>query len=141
MARRRSGFVYGLLAVSLAVNLVGAGYLGFVGLRPKPPRTVESTIGFVSARYPAAVGAAVREKLEARRSTLERALGEMKAARRATREAMSAKPLDTAKVDAAFAEARAKTADFQKVVHDAIVEALPGVPEAELAKVDRSEAD
>ncbi|MET0313993.1 MAG: periplasmic heavy metal sensor [Hansschlegelia sp.] len=141
MARKRNGVLYGLLAASLAVNFAGAGYLGVAELRPKPPRTVESTIGFVSGRYPAAMRDAVKAKLEARRSDLERALGEMKAARRATRDAMSATPLDTAKVGAAFAEARAKTDDFQKIVHGAIVEALPGVPEAELAKIDRGEAD
>ncbi|GLK66720.1 periplasmic heavy metal sensor [Hansschlegelia plantiphila] len=140
MTRRPNSLLYALLAVSLAANLIGAGYLGFVGFRPKPPpRTVETTINFVSGRYPPTVAKAVREKLEARRDELKNALDEMKIARRATRDAMSDVPFDAARVDAAFADARAKAADFQKVIHSAIIEALPDVAEGDRAKIDRSE--
>ena len=141
MARRPHGLIYGLLGLSLAVNLVGAGYLGYVGTRPKPPRTVENTINFVSERYPKAVGAEIRKKLEERRPELRRALDDMKDARRATRDAMGDTPLDKARVDAAFAEARAKAADFQKVIHGAIADAMPDLSDTERAKIDRNEAD
>ncbi len=141
MARRPHGAIYGLLAASLALNLVGAGYLGYVSLRPKPPRTVGSTIDFVSGRFPDAVGAAIREKLEARRPELSQALAEMKEARRATRDAMAAAPLDRARVEDAFALSRRKTEAFQKVVHGAIMDALPDVPPGDLAKIDRSDGE
>lgn len=140
--RRPGVFILGLLALSLAVNLVAAGYLGFVGFRPKPPpRTVENTIDFVSARYPDEVARAIRGKLLERRADLASALEEMKAARRATRSAMGDEPLDQAKVDAAFAAARDKAASFQKVIHGAIADALPQVAATDRAKIDRSESD
>jgi uncharacterized membrane protein len=137
--RRPRTLVYGLLAASLAINLIGAGYLGFVGFRPKPPpRTAESTIDFVTRRFPGPVAEAVRAKLEERRDALRDALREMRAARRETRDAMSDAPFDAARAEAAFADARGKAADLQKVIHSAIIAALPGVPEAERAKIDRS---
>lgn len=140
--RRPHTIVFGVLAVSIALNLVAAGYIGFVGFRPKPPpHTVETTIDFVTRRFPGPVAEAVRAKLEERRDELHRTLRAMKEARRATRDAMSDVPFDPERADAAFADARAKGADFQRVIHSAIVEALPGTPEAERAKIDRNEPD
>jgi uncharacterized membrane protein len=141
MARRPHGVVYGLLATSLAVNLVGTGYLGYLELRPKPPRSVETTIDFVAHRYPSGVGTAVRARLKERRADLQRAFDEMKAARRATRDAMAAQPFDPARVEAAFAESRAKSADFQKVIHGAIIAALPNLAETDRAKIGKNAAD
>ncbi|MFC7051570.1 periplasmic heavy metal sensor [Hansschlegelia quercus] len=137
--RRPRALVYGLLAASLAINLIGAGYFGFVGFRPKPPRTAESTIDFVTRRFPAPVAEAVRAKLEERRDELREAMKEMRAARRETRDAMSDAPFDADRADKAFADARAKSSDFQKVIHSAIISALPGVPEADRAKIDRND--
>ena len=142
MKRRAPGALYAVLAVSIALNLAAAGYFGVTRFHSKsPPRTVETTIGFISSRYPPSVGAVIREKLEARRDELAQALQEMKDARRATRDTMSQAPLDRAQVDAAFANARVKAANFQKVIHEAITEALPAVPEADRAKIDRGDPD
>jgi len=143
MARRRAPrALYVVLAVSLALNLAAAGFFGVTGFRFKPPpRTVDTTIGFISSRYPDSVGAVIREKLEARRDELAQALQELKEARRATRDTMSQTPLDRARIDAAFANSRVKAADFQKVIHEAIADALPAVPEADRAKIDRGDPD
>lgn len=148
MARRPHGVIYALLAVSLAANLVGAGY--FLGsgynkkwgaARNKPPRTVESTIDFVSSRYPKSVGEAVRQKLEARRADIALALDEMKAARRETRKAIREEPLDKARIEAAFAASREKGGNFQRLIQGAIVEALPDVPESERGSIEKDEGD
>lgn len=140
MARRPHGIVYGLLGVSLALNLVGAGYLGFAGWR-KPNRTVESTIDFVTARYPSSVRQAVRDTLEDRRADLRTALQELRDARRGARDALSAPDIDRAKVDAAFAQSREKAAAFQSVIHAAIAEAVAKLPAAERAKIDGGGGD
>jgi uncharacterized membrane protein len=148
MSRRPHGVVYALLALSLAVNLVGAGYLvgwGYSkkwgGERHRPPRTVESTINFVASRYPKSVGEAVRQKLEARREEIAVALDEMKAARRETRQAIREQPLDKNRIEAAFAASREKAANFQRLIQTAIVEALPDLPESERGTIDKDEPD
>lgn len=141
MARRPHILIYGALALSLAVNLAGVGFLLASDDRGKPRRTVDDTIEFVSKRYPAAVGDAVRAQLETRRAELGRTLGEMQAARRATREAIAADPPDPAKLEGAFETSREKSANFQKVIHGAIVQAVPALPLDERAKVVRSERD
>lgn len=139
MARRPHGLVYALLAVSLAVNLVGAGYLGYGSFRHKPTRTVDSTIDFVASRYSKSIGVAVREKLEARRADLTVALDEMKAARRDTRRAIREQPLDKERVETAFATAREKSQSFQRLIQSAIVDALPDVPEKDRAAIEKDD--
>lgn len=146
MSRRPHGVVYALLALSLAVNLIGAGYYlgsGFAERRDvrhsKPPRTIESTIDFVSSRYPKPVAAAVKAKLETRRDELKVALDEMRAARRETRQAMREEPLDKARVEAAFASARDKGDAFQRVVQRAVIDALPDVPQSERGAMDKDD--
>jgi uncharacterized membrane protein len=141
MARRPHGLIYGALAASLAVNLIGAGYVGYTAWRPKPPRTVESTIAFVSGRYADPIGEAIRVRLEAERGALGTALKEMKQARRATRQAMAAEPFDRARLDALFEEARAKAAAFQRLLHGAIADATAEASPADRAKLDRSGDD
>lgn len=142
--RRPHGVIYGLLAGSLAINLIGFGYLGATGFKAektKPPRTVERTIDYVAARYPDPVGDAVRKRLEARRDALQNALAEMRDARRSARRAMSDEPLDKERVSAAFANSRDKAAKFQSVVHGAIVDALPDVTEPARASIDKNGAE
>lgn len=142
--RRPHGLIYGLLAVSLAINLVGVGYFaatGFKETKSRPPKTVERTIDFVAARYPDAVGEAVRKRLEARRDLLQGALAEMKDARRAARKTMGEEPLDRNRVEAAFANSREKVAKFQSLIHGAIVEALPDLPEPARASIDKNESE
>jgi uncharacterized membrane protein len=148
MARRPHGVIYALLALSLSANLIGAGYfLGsgyntkWGGSRSKQPRTVESTIDFVSSRYPKSVGDAVRQKLETRRADIALALDEMRAARRETRAAVRQEPLDKARVEAAFSASREKSANFQRLIQTAIIEALPDVPESERGVIEKDDPD
>lgn len=128
------------LALSLAVNLGGAGFFLAAESRDKK-RTVEDTIAFVGQRYADPVGPAVRQRLEARKGDLARALAEMQSARRASRQAMAAEPLDRAAVDAAFEASRAKTAAFQQVIHGAIAEAVATLPADQRAVVVKSGGD
>lgn len=142
MIRRPHGIVYALLAGSLALNLVAAGYFGYGSWRStRGPRTIESTIDFIAKRYPKDVGDKVRDRLESKRIELGRALDEMKDARRATRRAMGEDPLDRARVEAAFANSRAKSEAFQKVIHAAILEALPELPKDKRGDIDPNESD
>lgn len=145
-ARRPHGLIYALLALSLAVNLIGAGYYlgsGFAeyrnGRHAKSPRTVESTIEFVASRYPKAVAATVRQKLEAKRPEIKVALDEMRAARRETRRAIKQEPLDKDRIEAAFAASRDKVAAFQRLVQGAIIEALPDLPESERGAIEKDD--
>jgi uncharacterized membrane protein len=146
MARRPHGFVYALLAVSLAVNLIGAGYYlgsGFMDYRSakrtKPPRTVETTIDAVSRRYPAPVNELIRAKLEAKRDEIKVAIDEMNAARRETRQAVRQDPLDRERLVRSFESSREKLSAFQRLIHGAIIEALPDVPQAERGALEKDE--
>jgi uncharacterized membrane protein len=136
MTRRRNLFVYGLLVVSLAVNLAVAGFFGVMAFRGKPQRTADSTIDFVVGRYPEGVARPLRARLEERRAALAAALSGLQDARRDMRQAMSRDPLDRAALEAALAEARDKAAAFQQVIHSAILDALPEAPAAERAKIE-----
>lgn len=145
-SRRPHGLVYALLAVSLAVNLIGAGYYlgsGFTerqgAKHARQPRTVESTIDFVSSRYPKPVAAAVKAKLEERREQVKVALDEMRAARRDTRKAIKEEPLDKARVEAAFGTAREKAEVFQRIVQQAVMDALPDLPPSERGQMDKDD--
>lgn len=133
-------WLYAALALSVTVNLVGAGFL-MAHDRPKPGRTVDGAIAFVAGRYPDAVGDAIRAKLEARRAELGAALADMQGARKASRAAMAADPVDPAVVAEAFRVARAKADAFQSVLHRAIADAMPAVPAEERAKVLKNERD
>lgn len=146
MARRPHGFIYALLALSLAVNLIGAGYYlgaGFADYRTakrtKQPRTVESTIDFVSGRYPKTVAELVRAKLEAKRDQIKVAIDEMNSARRETRKAIREEPLDKDRIERAFATSREKLSNFQQLIQGAIIEALPDVPQAERGTLEKDD--
>lgn len=141
MARRPHGIVYALLAGSLALNLVAAGYFGYGSWRSPGPRTIDGTIEFIAKRYPKDVGDKVRDRLESKRVELGRALDEMKDARRATRRAMGEDPLDRARVETAFANSREKSQAFQQVIHAAILEALPELPKDKRGDIDPNESD
>ncbi|GLK77551.1 hypothetical protein GCM10008171_28050 [Methylopila jiangsuensis] len=138
MARPR--WLYAALALSVTVNLVGAGFL-MAHDRPRPGRTVDGAIAFVAGRYPDAVGDAIRGRLEQRRAELGAALAEMQGARKASRAAMAADPVDPAVVAEAFRVARAKADAFQSVLHGAIADAMPDVPAEERAKVIKNDRD
>lgn len=144
-ARRPHGLVYALLAVSLVVNMLGAGYLlgaGFAEYGGKPPRTqrsVESTIEFVVGRYPESVRPTIRGKLEARQAELKTALREMRVARAETRKAIRQEPLDKERIEKAFAESREKMAAFQTLIQSAVVEALPDLPQSERGKLEKDD--
>lgn len=145
--RRPHGAVYALLAVSLAANLVGAGYVvgtGFAdyrsgGKHPRPPRTVESTIDFVSNRYPKPVAGAVKAKLEGRRDELKAAIDDMRASKREIRRTMTEEPLDRARVEAAFEVSRQKAEAFQRVVQRAVLDALPDVPQSQRGAMEKDD--
>ena len=147
MTRRPHGLVYGLLALSLAINLIAAGFVGyqqFSGTRGKGgkgPRNIETTIDFIASRYPKSVADKVRERLTQRQLEIGTALDEMRVARRATRRAMRLEPLNKPDVEAAFANLREKSAAFQKLVHAAIIDTLPDVPEADRDALDKPEPD
>ncbi|WP_020179089.1 periplasmic heavy metal sensor [Methylopila sp. M107] len=142
-SRRPHGFIYALLALSLAVNMMAVGYLGYfayAGLKvkePRGPRNIENTIEFVSKRYPKSVGDKVRAKLLDRKFELAQAHDELKVARRASRRAMREDPVNKEHVETAFAALREKTSNFQKLVHAAIVDALPELPEADRDEIDK----
>lgn len=141
MTRRPHGVVYGLLAASVAINLVGAGYLGYTGFRPRPPKTVENTIDFVSGRYEGKAGEAIKDRLEAHRQELRSALDDMKDARRETRRTMRDTPFDKARVEAAFAAARDKGQAFQSVIHKSIVEGVSAVEQKDRDAIGGGDPD
>lgn len=135
MARRPHWALYAALALSVALNLGGAGYLFATAERGRGPRTIDSTIETVAGRYPGATGGAIRAALEKRRAELKAAFDDIRTARRATRVAMKAQPYDPERLEAAFAEARAKSSALQAIVHEAIASAIPGAPPDDRAKI------
>lgn len=142
-ARRPHSLVYLLLALSVALNLVAVGYLGYIAYAGykvkggKGPRNIENTIEFISNRYPKSVGDKIRTRLLDRKFELSQALDELKVARRASRRAMREDPVNKEHVEAAFAALRDKAENFQKLVHGAIVDALPDLPESDRDEIDK----
>ena len=122
------------LAVSLVVNAVGVGFLATRWHEDGPPGFAR-TVLFAGRHYPDEIRDALKAELSTKPEALRRAFRALREARRATFEAMRADPLDMARLEAALAEERARTADLQAVGHGYLAEAVAAAPASVRAEI------
>lgn len=113
------------LALSLAINLFGAGFLVARGLRARDGRGVtamESPRALMGAARKAGVHEQARRIMREHRPELRSRRDSMRHARRRARGALTAPAFDAQEMDAALREMRARTNDTQAALHGALVQ-------------------
>lgn len=114
------------LLVSLAANAFLGGRLAAEWLRPRPdPLAAEHIVRRLESRLPGAQQPVLRRAFDTRSAELRRTGDELLAARRELRDALTADPVDPARLARACARTRAAAAATYAVVHAAMIEAAP----------------
>ncbi|MEM1401171.1 MAG: periplasmic heavy metal sensor [Pseudomonadota bacterium] len=132
--RRR--WLFGLLAVSIAINLFFAGLVagrlvgGRDGLPPGPPPLVQGPGRVFEGLGIDYRGRALRH-LEGKSGELRAHTKDLMAARRAVAEALVAEPFDREALDEAFAMLRAVSETTQAALHGVIADAAGDLPAEE----------
>jgi uncharacterized membrane protein len=118
-----------LLFVSLAANLVVAGFAVARFAGPRPGGEVERIVALGIRAFPPELRPAITQGARDQRDKFRGLIENAQAARQRMFEAMRAEPFDKAKLEAAFADVRARTNDVQAlgqtIVADAIASASP----------------
>ena len=126
---RLAGIVIAVLALSLAANLLIAGFVAarFVGL--SEPTAMERIVMLGIKTFPPEIRRAILAEALSDRSELRTALSAFREARQKLFQTMRAEPFDPAALDAAFAEVRAQTDTLQnagqKIIGEAVKAASP----------------
>lgn len=120
-----------ILFLSLAANLVIAGFAGARMFGPRPGGDIERIVAIGVRAFPPEIQREIEAGSRLKRGEMRTRLDAVQAARRQMFVAMRAEPFDSAALDAAYADLRSKTSDLQQVgqsiVFDAIAKASPEV--------------
>jgi uncharacterized membrane protein len=120
-----------LLFVSLAANLVVAGFTVARIAGPRPGGEIERIVALGIRAFPAEIRRDISEGVRGQRDELRARVDAIQEARQRMFEAMRAEPFDRNALDAAFADVRTKTNDVQaigqSIVAAAIANASPQV--------------
>lgn len=120
-----------LLFLSLAANLMIAGFTMGRVIGPRPGGDIERIVTMGMRDFPPEIRQAVSERARAGRNQFRAKLDEVEAARRRMFAAMRAEPLDRAELEAAFAELRQNTSALQQAGQELVAGALADAsPEA-----------
>jgi uncharacterized membrane protein len=123
------------LAISLAVNFVGAGYL-VAGLgHERDPAGHGRALLLAGRSYPAEIRDKLRAALGRDDQSLRGAVRALREARRETFAAMRADPFDPARLGAALAAERAGTARLQEIGHGVLAAVIAEEPAAVRAEI------
>jgi uncharacterized membrane protein len=133
LSGRRAVLVLAVLVASLCVNVFAAGMLAgrWYGGRDDGPRDRAAAAGGVERfldRAPPEARPHLRAAFRERRPEAAERLRALGAARREAAAAARAEPFDRARMDAAFAEVRARTAELQAVLQGGLGDAMAGMP-------------
>jgi uncharacterized membrane protein len=127
MPRRWTITLLAVLLVSLAANVFAAGFF----LRPFHRHHGDHEARLARFAAMAAIGrespdleAKVREQVDGVRPAVHQAYLDMANARIEVRDAVRADPFDAARLDTALANLRARSSEFQAIVHGAVVTAV-----------------
>ncbi len=118
-----------LLFVSLAANLMIAGFVAARVNGPRPQSDIDRLVALGVRSFPPEIQRAVAEQTRQKRADLRARLMDVEAARRTMYDAMRAQPFDQTALEAAFADVRTKTDALQEasqsLVAGAIAQASP----------------
>ena len=117
--------------LSLAANLVVAGFVVSRFAGPRPGGDIERIVAIGIRAFPPEIRDAIEAATQAKRDEMRARLDAVQDARLRMFEAMRANPFDEAALRAAYADVRDKTAALQAagqdIVFDAVINAPPDV--------------
>ena len=117
-----------LLLVSLAANLVIAGFMVAHIAGPRPGGDIERIVALGVRAFPPEIGRDIMDQVRAHRPEFRVRLDAVEAARQRMFEAMRADPFDRAALDAAFADVRSTTNDVQAIGQNIAADAIAQAP-------------
>jgi len=120
--------ILALLFLSLAANLVIAGFTVARVAGPRPGGEIERIVAIGIRAFPPPIQRAIQEGARDRRDEMRGRLDAVQDARMRMFEAMRAEPFDPAALDAAFADVRANTNELQRVGQEIVSEAVANAP-------------
>jgi uncharacterized membrane protein len=130
----RGPFAIGLIVVvflSLAANLVVAGFVVTRFIGPRPGGDIERIVAIGIRAFPPEIRDAIMKQADSKRGEMRARLDDIQAARQRMFEAMRATPFDRAALEAAYADVRTRTNELQQagqeIMLDAVANASPAV--------------
>ena len=126
LSGRRAKLVIGALCVSLVLNLAAAG---FIGARAVKGFAIDSGASGLLRDYPPELVSAFKSALREDRGVLVTRLGDLRAARRAQHELLTAPSFDRAAFEAAQTEVRAKTDALIQLLQSALADSAATLPD------------
>ena len=120
-----------VLLLSLAANLVVAGFTFARFAGPRPGGDIERIVAIGIRAFPPEIRKAIVDGSKAKRDEMKSLVDSVKEARQRMFEAMRADPFDPAALETAYADLRQKTSVLQEagqqIVLDAVANASPEV--------------
>ena len=127
MSRRWTITLLAILVISLAANVFAAGFF----LRPFHHHSGDHEARLARFAAMAAIGREspdleekVRAQVDAVQPAVHQAYIAMAKARIEVRDAVRAEPFDASRLETALADMRARSSEFQAIVHEAVVKAV-----------------
>ena len=113
-----------LLILSVAGNLVVAGFAVARFAGPRPGGEVERIVALGIRAFPPEIRQAITESTRQQRDKFRAMVDETRNARMRMFEAMRAEPFDRARLEAAYADLRSRTNDIQALGQSIVAEAV-----------------
>jgi hypothetical protein len=130
----RGPFAISLIVVaflSLAANLVVAGFVVAHSIGPRPGGDIERIVAIGIRAFPPEIRDAIMKQADSKRGEMRARLDDIQAARQRMFEAMRATPFDRTALEAAYADVRTRTNELQQagqeIMLDAVANASPAV--------------
>ncbi len=117
-----------VLFLSLAANLVIAGFVVSRFGPPRPMSMIERIVAIGIRAFPPPIQDAIEQGVRDRGPEMRERLDGVQDARMRMFDAMRADPFDAAALDAAFADLRARTTDVQEVGQEIVGQAVAAAP-------------
>ena len=117
-----------VLLLSLAANLVVAGFTFSRIAGPRPGGDIERIVAIGIRAFPPEIQKAISEGARAKRDEIRARFDDVRNARQRMFEAMRADPFDPAALEAAYSDVRAKTNELQAAGQEILAEAVAKAP-------------
>ena len=128
--------LFAALILSVAINLVVAGFIAARWHGPPPPGSeVERIVSMGIRGFPPEIQKAIAAGAAAKHDEIRKRLDDVQAARRTMFDAMRADPFDAATLDAAYGNLRDKTVALQEAGQEIVAQALAAAPANVRAKI------
>lgn len=117
-----------VLVLSVGINLVIAGFAAARIFGPRPGGEIERIVALGIRAFPPEIREAIAQSTRQQRDKFRALIDDTRGARMRMFEAMRASPFDRAKLEAAYAELRAKTNEVQALGQGIVAEAVAQAP-------------